>query len=155
MKTSPRLRTVQPLLHSNPECISMSHSFNSKLHKVQNLLQDYFIKLRQTQNWEREKLGRRGDDKMGWEDWKGKLRCFFFSFWTMHLLRVNEKPTNASTIQCIGTQYSTKCFGILKCHNKGVKHDPAATGVQCRGKQRRMELYVVTGGVMVGIPRNM
>jgi hypothetical protein len=38
--------------------IAVSHSLNSKLHKVQNLLQDYFIKLWQTQNWERGKNGR-------------------------------------------------------------------------------------------------
>jgi hypothetical protein len=38
---------------------------------------------------------------------------------------VNEKPTNALIIQCIGTQYSLTCFGTLKYHNQGVKHDPA------------------------------
>jgi hypothetical protein len=43
----------------------------------------------------------------------------------MHFLKVNEKQTNALTIQYIGTQYSPTCFGILKCHNQGVKSDPA------------------------------
>jgi hypothetical protein len=51
---------------------------------------------------------------------------------------LNEKPTNALIIQCIGTQYSATCFGTLKCHHQGVKHDPAETGTQCRGKLRRM-----------------
>jgi hypothetical protein len=51
---------------------------------------------------------------------------------------MNEKPTNALTINCIGTQYSPTCFGILKCHHQGVKHDPAEIGAQCRGKQRKM-----------------
>jgi hypothetical protein len=37
------------------------------------------------------------------------------------MLKVNEKPTNALTVQCIGTQSAT-CFGILKCHHQGVKH---------------------------------
>jgi hypothetical protein len=68
MKTSPRLRTVQPILHSDPERIAMSHSFNSKLYKVQNLLQDYFIKLRQTQNWEREKMGTVGGLTTKWAE---------------------------------------------------------------------------------------
>jgi hypothetical protein len=45
---------------------------------------------------------------------------------------VNEKPTNALIIQCIGTQYSARCFGTLKCHHQGVKHDPTETGAQCR-----------------------
>jgi hypothetical protein len=48
-----------------------------------------------------------------------------FAFWTKHFLKVNEKPTNALTIQCIGSQYSSTCFGILKYHHQGVKHDPA------------------------------
>jgi hypothetical protein len=57
-----------------------------------------------------------------------------FAFWAMHFLKVNEKPTNALIIQCIDTQYSPTCFGILKCHNQGVKYDPAEIGAQCRGK---------------------
>jgi hypothetical protein len=32
---------------------------------------------------------------------------------------VNEEPTKALTIQCIGAQYSPTCFGILKCHHQG------------------------------------
>jgi hypothetical protein len=58
----------------------------------------------------------------------------------MNFLKVNEKPTNALIIQCIGTQhsYSPTCFGNLKCHNQGVKYDPAEIGAQYRGKQRRM-----------------
>jgi hypothetical protein len=56
----------------------------------------------------------------------------------MHFLEVNEKPTNALIIQCVGTQYSPTCFGTLKCHHQGVKYDPAEIGTQCRGKQRRM-----------------
>jgi hypothetical protein len=51
---------------------------------------------------------------------------------------VNEKPINALTIKCIGTQHSRTGFGTLKCHHQGVKHDPAEIGAQCRGKQRRM-----------------
>jgi hypothetical protein len=51
---------------------------------------------------------------------------------------VSEKPTNALIIQCIGTQYSSTCFGSLKCQHQGVKNDPAEIGAQCRGKQRRM-----------------
>jgi hypothetical protein len=50
----------------------------------------------------------------------------------------NSSPTNALIIQCIGTQYSPKCFGTLKCHYQVVKHDPAEIGFECRGKQRRM-----------------
>jgi hypothetical protein len=57
----------------------------------------------------------------------------------MHFLKINEKPTNALIIQCIGIQYSPTCFGTLKCHHQGVKHDPAEIGAQCHGKQRRME----------------
>jgi hypothetical protein len=51
---------------------------------------------------------------------------------------MNEKPTNALTIQCIVTLCSPTCFGILKCHHQGVKHDPAEIGAQCRQKQRSM-----------------
>jgi hypothetical protein len=51
----------------------------------------------------------------------------------MYFVKVNEKPTNALLIQCIGTQYSTTCFGTLKYHHQGVKHDPAEIGAQCRG----------------------
>jgi hypothetical protein len=32
--------------------------------------------------------------------------CCFFAFWTMHFVKVNEKPTNSSIIQCISTQYA-------------------------------------------------
>jgi hypothetical protein len=53
------------------------------------------------------------------------------------LFLLNEKPTNALTIHCIGTQYSATCFVTLKCHQV-VKHDPAEKGAQCRGKQRTM-----------------
>jgi hypothetical protein len=52
---------------------------------------------------------------------------------------LNEKPTNALIIQYIGTQYSPTCFGTLKCHHQGIKHDAAEIGAQCRVKQRRME----------------
>jgi hypothetical protein len=52
---------------------------------------------------------------------------------------VNEKPRNALIIQCIGTQHSPTCFGTLKCHHQGVKHDPAEIGAQFRGKQWRSE----------------
>jgi hypothetical protein len=62
---------------------------------------------------------------------------FFFSFWIVHFLKVNEKPTNALIIQCIGTQYSATCFGTLKCHRQGVKHGPDEIGAQCRRKQGR------------------
>jgi hypothetical protein len=62
----------------------------------------------------------------------------FDLFWITNFLKVNEKPTNALIIQCIGTQYSPTCFRTLKCHNQGVKHDPAEIGAQCRGKQRSM-----------------
>jgi hypothetical protein len=55
----------------------------------------------------------------------------------MHF-KANKKPTNALIIQCIATQYSSTCFGTLKCHHQGVKHDPAEIGAQRRGKQRRM-----------------
>jgi hypothetical protein len=57
----------------------------------------------------------------------------------MHFLKVNEKPTSALIIHCIGTQYSPTCFGTLKCHHRELKHDPAGIGTQCRGNQRRME----------------
>jgi hypothetical protein len=56
----------------------------------------------------------------------------------MHFLKVSEKPTNALIIQYIGTQYSRICFGTLKCHHQGVKHDPAEMGAQCCGKLRRL-----------------
>jgi hypothetical protein len=58
--------------------------------------------------------------------------ALFFSFCTMHFLKVNEKPTNALMIQCIGIQYSLTCHGTLKCHHRGVKHDTAEKGAQCR-----------------------
>jgi hypothetical protein len=61
-----------------------------------------------------------------------------FAFWTMHFLKVNEKPTHALIIQCIGTLYSPTCFGTLKCHHQGVKYDPAEIGTKCRGNQRRI-----------------
>jgi hypothetical protein len=61
-----------------------------------------------------------------------------FAFWTMHFLKVNEKPKNALYIQCIRTQYFRTCFGILKCYHQGVKHDLAEIGAQFRGKRRRM-----------------
>jgi hypothetical protein len=51
---------------------------------------------------------------------------------------VNIKTTNALTIQCIGSQYSPTCFGTLKCHLQGVKHNPAEIVAQCRSKQKRM-----------------
>jgi hypothetical protein len=51
---------------------------------------------------------------------------------------VNQNTTNVLIIQCIGTQYSPTCFGTLKCHHQGVKHDSADLRAQCRGKQRRM-----------------
>jgi hypothetical protein len=51
---------------------------------------------------------------------------------------VNKKPTNALIIQCIGTQYSSTCFGTSKCHNQGVKHNPAEIGAHCRAEPRRM-----------------
>jgi hypothetical protein len=38
---------------------------------------------------------------------------------------VNEKQTNALIIQCIVTQYSPTCFGILKCHHQRDKYNPA------------------------------
>jgi hypothetical protein len=60
-------------------------------------------------------------------------------------------PTNALIIQCIDTEHIPTCFGTLKCHHQGVKHDPAEIGAQCREKHRWMELYTVTGGMMVGI----
>jgi hypothetical protein len=64
---------------------------------------------------------------------------------------VNENPTNASIIQYIGTQYSPTCFGTLKCHHHGVKRDPAEIGAQSRRSREGWELYIVTGGMMVGI----
>jgi hypothetical protein len=60
-----------------------------------------------------------------------------FAFWSMHFLKANEKPTNALIIQCIGT-HSPACFGTLKYHHQGVKHDPAEIGSQRRGKEIRM-----------------
>jgi hypothetical protein len=51
---------------------------------------------------------------------------------------VNEIPRNALIIQCIVTQFPPTCFGTLKCHHQGIKHDPAEIGVQCRGKERRI-----------------
>jgi hypothetical protein len=65
-------------------------------------------------------------------------RPYIFPFWTIHFLKVNEKPTNVLIFQCIGTRYSPTCSGTLKCHHQGVKHDPAEIGAQFRGKQRRM-----------------
>jgi hypothetical protein len=72
-----------------------------------------------------------------------------FSFWQIeikvlqfirkHLVKVNEKPTNVLTIQCIGTQSPT-CFGILQCHHQGVKHDPAEIGAKWREKLKNMFL---------------
>jgi hypothetical protein len=50
-----------------------------------------------------------------------------------------KKPTNAFIIKCIDTQHSPSCFGTLKCHHQGVKHDSAEIGAQCREKQRWME----------------
>jgi hypothetical protein len=53
-------------------------------------------------------------------------------------LKLDEKPTSALIIQCIAPQYSPTCFGTLKCHHQGIKHDPAEIGAQCRGEQKRM-----------------
>jgi hypothetical protein len=69
----------------------------------------------------------------------------------MHFLKVNEKPTNSLAIQCTVTQYSPTRFDTLKCHHHGVKHDPAERGAPCHGNHEGWELYIVTGGVMVGI----
>jgi hypothetical protein len=70
------------------------------------------------------------------------MTCVLIQLNTSHtthiMIGVNKKPTNAFIIQCTGTQYSTTCFGTLKCHHHGVKHDPVGIGVQCRGKQRRL-----------------
>jgi hypothetical protein len=62
---------------------------------------------------------------------------------------VNEKTTNALTIQCIGTQYSPTCFGILKRHHHGVKLLKQVPNVV--ESREGWELYIVTGGVVVGI----
>jgi hypothetical protein len=67
----------------------------------------------------------------------------------MHFLEVNEKPTNALIIQCTDTQHSHTCFDTLECHHQGAQHDAAETGVM-RSKDG-WKLYIVTGGVMVGI----
>jgi hypothetical protein len=68
-----------------------------------------------------------------------------------YALLVNEKPTNALISHCIGVRYSPTCFGTLKCHNQGVKHDAAEVDVQGRGKQRRMGAVYRNrrGGVMM------
>jgi hypothetical protein len=63
----------------------------------------------------------------------------------MRFLKVNEKVTNALIIQCIGTQYSPTCFGTLKCHHQGVKHDPVETGAHVVGSREGWKLYIVTG----------
>jgi hypothetical protein len=55
----------------------------------------------------------------------------------MYFLKVNEKPTNAFIIHCIGTQYSPTCFSTLKCHHQGVKQNPAEIGAQCREKLKK------------------
>jgi hypothetical protein len=54
------------------------------------------------------------------------------------IFKVNKKQKNALIIQCIVTQYSPTCFGTLKFHHQGVKHDLAEIDAQCRGKQRSM-----------------
>jgi hypothetical protein len=59
----------------------------------------------------------------------------------MYSLKVDENPTNALIIQCIGTQYSPTCFGTSKRHHQGIKHDTAETGAQCRGKLKNMLKY--------------
>jgi hypothetical protein len=62
---------------------------------------------------------------------------FLCQAWTVIACKVNEKKTtNALIIQCIDTQHSPTCFGTLKCHYHGVKHDPAEMGAQCLEKQR-------------------
>jgi hypothetical protein len=43
----------------------------------------------------------------------GLVIDYNFVFWTMRFLKVNEKPTNALFIECIGT-HSPTCFGTLK-----------------------------------------
>jgi hypothetical protein len=60
-----------------------------------------------------------------------------------------KKPTNSLIIQCIDTQYSPTCFGTLKCHNQGVKHDPAEIGAQFCESKDGWKLYIVAGGVIV------
>jgi hypothetical protein len=64
----------------------------------------------------------------------------YIAFWTVHLLKVNEKPTNAVILQCIDTRHSPIYFGTLKCHHQGVNHDPAEIGAQCCRNQRWMEV---------------
>jgi hypothetical protein len=66
--------------------------------------------------------------------WRQENRFKLFCILDHASFKVNNKPTNALIIQCIGTQYSPTCFGTLKCHHQGVKHDPAEIGAHCRGK---------------------
>jgi hypothetical protein len=46
----------------------------------------------------------------------------------MHFIKFNENPTNAVILQFIDTRHSPTCFGTLKCHNQGIKRDPAEIG---------------------------
>jgi hypothetical protein len=62
---------------------------------------------------------------------------------------VNEKPTNALTIQHIGTQYSSTCFGILKCHHQGLKLDHVEIGGR---PSRRLLQY--TASILICFPQH-
>jgi hypothetical protein len=64
---------------------------------------------------------------------------------------VKEKPINVPIIQCIGNQYSAVSFGTLKYHRQGVKHVPAEMVPNVLGSREGWELYIVSGGVVVGI----
>jgi hypothetical protein len=47
---------------------------------------------------------------------KAEVRVFVF--WTMHFLKVKEKPTNALIVQCIGIFLTPFLLGMVQ--NKGM-----------------------------------
>jgi hypothetical protein len=63
---------------------------------------------------------------------------------------MSKRPTNAPPIQRVGA-YTPSCFGILECHHQGVRFEHAEMVPNVMGSRERWELYIVTGGVMVGM----
>jgi hypothetical protein len=51
----------------------------------------------------------------------------------MNIFKVSKITNKCINHSMYCTQYSPSCFGTLKCHHQGVKHDPAEIGAQCRG----------------------
>jgi hypothetical protein len=62
----------------------------------------------------------------GCETWVLKANIQRLTVSERKLLRkISKRPTNASIVQCIGSYHTITCFGILECHNQGVRYEHA------------------------------